>query len=123
MIVLVCGSRDWADESTIRRWLAELPAGTIVVHGAARGADTIAGEVARSLGFEVREYPARWDEEGRAAGPLRNQRMLDEERPDAALAFATALRTPAGRLTGTGDMCARAVKAGVRVTIVQTARL
>lgn len=120
MIVIVCGSRDWTDRDTIRAWLSRLPAGTTVVHGAARGADTLAGEVARELGFEVREYPARWETEGKAAGPMRNQRMLDAEREGLrlVLAFTWALAKPEQRPTGTGDMVVRAVAAGVRVTVV-----
>lgn len=116
MIVIVCGSRDWTDRALIREWLAKLPRGSVVVHGAARGADTIAGEEAAALGFEVRAYPADWSN-GRGAGPARNQRMLDAEAPEAVLAFT---RTGAGvpLTTGTADMVARALLAGVRVTIV-----
>lgn len=117
MIVIVCGSRDWTDRALIREWLAKLPRGSVVVHGAARGADTIAGEEAAALGFEVRAYPADWSN-GRGAGPARNQRMLDAEAPEAVLAFTWALRKVGNRPTGTGDMCIRAVEAGVRVTIV-----
>lgn len=125
MKVLCCGSRDWEDRATIRAWLTRCPKGTIVVHGAAKGADTIAGEEARALGFEVRPYPAAWKTLGDAAGPERNQRMLDIEEPDAVLAFTWALRREdrPERNTGTGDMVLRAVAAGVRVTIVPRKRL
>jgi hypothetical protein len=123
--ILVCGTRDWTDRATIRAWLARCPKGTVVVHGAARGADEIAGEEAATLGFEVRPYPAAWKTLGNAAGPERNQRMLDIEEPDAVLAFTWALtRTDiADRPTGTGDMVLRALAAGVRVTIVPPKKL
>src|SRR5262249_16770583 len=45
-----------------------------------------------------------WDELGKKAGPLRNQRMLDEGKPDLVVAF------PGGG--GTKDMVRRAVQAG-----------
>lgn len=85
MKVLVTGSRDWTMEGPIRQELMKCPAGTVVVHGAARGADTKAHFVAKELGFEVRDYPVpdeEWTRVGPAAGILRNTRMLDEEHPD-----------------------------------------
>ena len=45
MKVLVCGSRKWLEQKPIERELRKLPPGTIVVHGACRGADNIAGYV------------------------------------------------------------------------------
>ena len=125
-VLLCCGSRDWQDRETIRAWLARFPRGTVVIHGAARGADNLAASVAAELGFAVRAYPARWDTDGKAAGPLRNQRMLDGE-PDVSrvLAFTAALMRGEGgarRLTGTGDMVARCVEAGVVVTVVPPGR-
>jgi hypothetical protein len=59
----------------------------ILVHGDAKGADRIAASIAREWGWEVRAYPADWKRDGRAAGPIRNQRMLREERPDLVVAF------------------------------------
>ncbi len=121
-VLLVCGSRDWTDRATIRAWLSRFPAGTTVIHGAARGADSIAASVAQELGFALRAYPARWDIEGKAAGMLRNARMLAAE-PDVSrcLAFTSALMRGA-RLTGTGDMVARCVEAGVVATVVPPGR-
>jgi hypothetical protein len=52
-------------------------------------------------------YKAEWDKHGRAAGPIRNQQMLDDGKPDLVLAFA------GGR--GTDDMCRRAREAGIEV--------
>lgn len=82
MKVLVCGSRDWVDQAPIERELRKLPPGTILVHGAARGVDNIAGYVGKLLGFTVRAYPADWDKHGKAAGPIRNSLMLQREHPD-----------------------------------------
>lgn len=70
------------DQEPIERELRKLPPGTIVVHGGAKGADNIAGYVAKKLGFQVREYQANWFRYGKGAGPVRNRGMLKMEHPD-----------------------------------------
>lgn len=107
--VLVSGDREWKDAQKIRDVLKALPSNTIIVHGNARGADKIAGKVALGLGMKVRVYPAKWDQYGKAAGPIRNQRMLDEEKPDMVIAFHSDLE----KSKGTKDMVRRARTAGI----------
>jgi hypothetical protein len=68
-LVLVCGSRAWADRTTIERRLRGLAADTVVLHGGARGADRLAGTLAAELGLHSEVMPAQWDRYGRAAGP------------------------------------------------------
>lgn len=86
--VLICGSRDWTDGDAIRERLVfwRECGGATVVHGAARGADQLAGRIAGSLGYSVEEFPADWRGKGKRAGILRNLAMLDTE-PDLVLAF------------------------------------
>lgn len=90
----------------------DFPPGAVVIHGAARGADRIAGEIAAALGLEVVSYPARWREHGRAAGPIRNRQMLEEGKPDRVIAFWD------GRSKGTAHMVNLAKAAGLPVKIV-----
>lgn len=108
MRILVCGGRDLIDSPDVYSALADtiMPEDT-VIHGGARGADSIAGEFASGLGCDVTVYRANWKRDGKAAGAIRNARMLDEGKPDVVLAF------PGGR--GTADMVAKARSAGVRV--------
>ena len=87
--VIICGSRDWTLEGPIRSYLQTLPRDTVIVHGAARGADRIAGTLAREMGFAVREYPAEWERFGLSAGHRRNQQMLETEHPETVAAFKT----------------------------------
>lgn len=91
MIVLVTGSRDYADRQNIKAWLERMARlskdGRIVVwHGDAKGADRIAGSVASELGFDVRAFPANWELYKKAAGAIRNTEMLDAG-PHIVLAF------------------------------------
>lgn len=118
MKVLVCGSRKWVDQAPIERELRKLPKGTIIVHGACRGADNIAGYIAKVvLKLEVRPYPADWDFYGPAAGVLRNQRMLDEEHPDPqGVYFDKVLAFDKGG-SGTADMLTRAGNADPSIDI------
>lgn len=85
--ILICGDRNWTDRAVIRAFLEHrAEQGIVVVHGAARGADTIAGEEAEGLGFQVEAYPADWEKYGKKAGPIRNLQMLDTK-PDEVWAF------------------------------------
>lgn len=113
-IVLVCGSRTWIDREKIETFIFGLDRDTIVVHGAARGADTIADQAALLWGLLRRPYPANWAADGRAAGPIRNQRMLDEN----DVAEVVAFRMP-GESRGTDDMVRRARKAGIPVRVIE----
>ena len=91
MRVLVTGDRNWTSEERIRYALSKLENSYnedfTLIHGAARGADTIAETVAKSLGWTIERYPADWQKYGRAAGPVRNKQMLVEGKPDVVLAF------------------------------------
>lgn len=89
MTVLVCGSRDWSDRDAIASALSCLPGEHYeieIIHGGARGADSIAAQEAVKLGFTMRAFPADWQVNGRRAGILRNLQMLDEK-PNIVLAF------------------------------------
>jgi hypothetical protein len=85
--ILVCGSRDWTDADIIRHALERhARPGGVLVHGAARGADTIAEWEGMRLGYAIRAFPADWEKHGKRAGILRNLTMLDAG-PDLVLAF------------------------------------
>jgi hypothetical protein len=111
--VLVCGSRDWSDKDAVANKLADLaglPA-VEIIHGGARGADSMADEIARLYGFSVRVFPADWNRYGRRAGFLRNLEMLDQ-RPNLVIAF----QRNASR--GTQHTINEARKRGIPVEVV-----
>lgn len=109
MRLLVCGGRDFDDFGLMRDVLTEFEGGhagiTTLIHGGARGADALAEAWATMRRIPCAAFPADWSRHGKAAGPIRNQQMLDEGKPDYAIAF------PGGR--GTDDMAERCIKAGV----------
>lgn len=110
MRILVCGGRDYTDYESVRRNLLEAcndDESITIIHGAARGADALAVKFAIDYELGEEPYPANWSRDGKAAGPIRNQQMLSEGKPDLVVAF------PGGN--GTADMVRRARKAGVEV--------
>lgn len=110
MRVLVCGGRDYVDREALAACLADLRQArgiTVLIAGGARGADTMAEEWALAQRIPCEVFMADWEGLGPKAGPIRNQRMLDEGKPDLVVAF------PGGR--GTADMVRRAREAGVEV--------
>lgn len=109
--VLVCGDRNWTSYVAVHSILGIYDEGTVIIHGDCRGADKMAGEVATEYGFEVEAYPALWNKYGPAAGPIRNQQMLDEGKPDSVLVFHADL----GSSKGSRDMVKRALAAGIEV--------
>lgn len=106
MRVLVCGGRDYANYQHVWTALSRLPKSTIIVHGAARGADSLAALAATQLMLQDEPHPADWKQHGRSAGPIRNREML-ETGIDLVIAF------PGGR--GTTNMIEKAAGAGVPV--------
>ncbi len=105
-VLLVTGGRDFRDGAALRRAILDARP-SLIIHGGARGADRLASEIADVLGIPQVVYPANWTGEGRAAGAIRNQRMLDHGKPDLVLA------APGGR--GTADMVRRATAEGIPV--------
>jgi hypothetical protein len=126
MRILVTGSRRWTDEDRIRELLAAIdrqevpkvldaldvsktPAHTLV-HGGARGADTIAGEIAKDLGWTVEVHPADWAKFKKSAGAIRNQEMVSLG-ADLCLAFIMVR----GESVGTKHCAKLARMAGIPV--------
>lgn len=130
MRVLVCGGRNFSDRGAVAVALSPYRpksvldvAETIFILGGARGADTLAEIWADLWGVRKRVFLADWNNlshpdariKTRAdgskydanAGLRRNQRMLDEGKPELVIAFKGA--------TGTADMIARAKRAGIEV--------
>ena len=93
-VVLVCGGRDYDDRGRLYNVLDRLNylyrGFLCVIHGAARGADTLAAEWAEASGIPTLPFPILpedWEAHGRLAGPIRNAPMIREGKPDVVIAF------------------------------------
>jgi predicted Rossmann-fold nucleotide-binding protein len=105
--VLVCGGRDYHDEHRVYMTLDTLLnifGVSVVIHGGAPGADTLAASWAQVRGIKTEAFIADWLKYPKSAGPIRNRQMLDLGRPDLILAF------PGG--AGTAHMVRIAREAG-----------
>lgn len=119
MRILICGGRDYGEnnkaevEAFINAWalLIEKHGSEFEVlnGGCKTGADKLARGCAAVGEYTCITEPAKWAARGKAAGPERNQRMIDKWKPDAAVAF------PGG--VGTADMVRRLRAASIPVWI------
>ena len=99
MRVLVTGGRDFKNTDWLWSVLDKYSIHHLIT-GGATGADQAAQAWAIKHNIPYSVYVPDWKKDGTAAGPIRNQVMLDASRPDLVLAF------PGGR--GTADMVRRA---------------
>ncbi len=110
MRVLVCGGRDFSDRDVVfgtLHDLAEQHGWLTIIEGGATGADSLAREWAKLCHHGVVTFRADWHSHGKAAGPIRNQLMIDGGKPDIVVAF------PGGK--GTADMVKRARAAQMQI--------
>lgn len=119
MRILITGSRRWTAKATIRAAIlvAIKDAGAkrsdvVLVLGDARGADADAKSIALEEGYGFDQFFAQWKVHGKAAGPIRNGKMVASG-ADIALAF------PIGESRGTRDCIDQARAAGIPVTIYE----
>jgi len=110
MRILVTGGRDFHYKDVVYGALNKVHRKrgiSLIIQGGASGADHLASDWAKDNAIDTAQYNADWCQYGKAAGPIRNQRMIDEGKPNAAVAF------PGG--SGTADMVRRLNEAGVPV--------
>lgn len=118
--ILVCGDRNYTDRdglwAVLDGFRRETDGTLTIIEGGARGADQLASEWTEGKlhqGVRHLTFPANWNKYGKAAGPIRNQQMLDEGKPDLVLAFHDDFENS----KGTRDMVKRAQKAGVMTRV------
>lgn len=84
--LVITGSRSWDDEAEMKRafqdiwltWGAQNVTRPVLLSGnCPRGADAMAEALWESEGFDIIRMPADWSADGRAAGMIRNQKMIN----------------------------------------------
>lgn len=112
MLTLVTGDREWTDREAVERAFDRFKPSRLI-EGECRGLDLMARAVAEARGIPVIAIPAEWDKYGRAAGPIRNDDMLDLN-PERVLAFHNNLK----KSIGTKDCVTRALKREIETWLV-----
>lgn len=112
--ILICGDRNWNDVETIRSYIKKLVVeygaeNLLFINGGCRGADQISTYICSGWGLGVIEEKADWFKYGKAAGPIRNQLMLERFKPNLVVAFHNDFE----HSRGTKDMVNRAKTKGV----------
>ena len=115
--VIVAGRRDFSDSDYVFEQLDKALANTIknreieIVQGGAAGVECIAGMWAASRFYKQRVFRAKWNEHGRAAGPIRNRKMA--EYGDILIAFWN------GKSPGTKNMINVARELGLPTLVIK----
>lgn len=115
--VIIAGGRDFNNYKLLHDTLDNLlcnvktRAKIIVISGKARGADSLGEKYAIENNFDIKEYPALWNIEGRSAGYKRNERMA--KNADALVAFWD------GKSKGTAHMIELAKKMNLDYRVIK----
>lgn len=118
--IAVTGGRDYCNRARVYQVLdaaVERLGLTDGVDGGASGWDRLARQWAAKRGIRWKTVRAEWRTYGRVAGPIRNGKILREERPDIVIAG------PGG--DGTQDMVDQtkaAIKNGARIRLIEIDR-
>ncbi len=112
MRVAIVGSRSVRESGLVARAVEEsgFPVRHLVT-GGARGVDSSAERWARRHGIPVTIHRAKWRRYGSAAGPIRNQQVVDDAEAVIAVWDGTS--------TGTADTVERARKRGIPVFVLR----
>ena len=129
MRIVMFGSREWDKVHIIHKEIDRLlnnhGDNLVIIHGDARGADSIVRHYAEKCGIthecycaakrqwkpgksETMHHVSDWNKDGKVAGLLRNQAMIDQGKPVGAVAFDLGTR-------GTADMTGRCKQAGLPI--------
>ena len=115
--VIIAGTRSFNDYELLRDSCNNLLSEkqrthtVVVISGTARGADQMGERYAKERGFQLRRFPADWEQYGKSAGHIRNAKMADNA--DALIAFWD------GESKGTKNMIDNARPKGLAVRVIQ----
>ena len=110
MRTIIAGSRNCQDPQALEQALAVCNwSPTVVLSGAAPGADRLGEQWAQAHGVPLERFPSDWRRYGRGAGRQRNSEMA--EQAEALIALWD------GRSSGTQHMIRMAGNRGLRVYV------
>ena len=120
--IIIAGSRGFDDYRKMCQALDEAGIHLLrtlddieIVSGHAKGADALGEKFAKAFNIPLKVFPADWNRFGKAAGPIRNEKMARyASEADRGILFAF----PIGKSRGTRNMIATARRYGIEVYIL-----
>ena len=79
--IIIAGTRTFSDYEKAKLHLDQLIGHVekaVIFSGMAKGADQMGERYAKERGFPILTFIPDWDEYGKKAGPIRNQRMVEK---------------------------------------------
>jgi hypothetical protein len=74
--VAIVGSQEYSRLDLVRDYVAQLPAGCVIVSGGAQGVDAMVEEAALAMGLATLIFSADWADLGQNAGLVRNAEIV-----------------------------------------------
>lgn len=115
MRVAIVGHRRFKNYNVFRKimgdWASKYGLPNMIVSGGAPGVDTLAEQYAKEKQIPIMIWHAKWRRHGKAAGPIRNEKIV------GACDHVVAFLHPKSR--GTKNTVELAEKAGKPVTIIK----
>ena len=87
MKIIVTGGRNYTDFNKMKTVLDKFENIEKIITGGASGADNLAKIYAKENNITYEEYVAKWDEYGKAAGPIRNYQMCSSNTDATVIVF------------------------------------
>lgn len=131
MKLIISGSRNLTDYEILRKAVFEwaisvwgssdkipLPINSWIdeiIHGDAKGIDTLAGRFAKEHKIDLTIMPANWEKYGKRAGPIRNHKMAEYGKKCGECCHVLAI--PETTYGGTQEMITYCTKIGLDVTV------
>lgn len=112
MKVIIAGGRTFNDYNKLSSYCDHILQNQQIVEivsGVARGADLLGEKYAKEKEYNIKQFPANWDEHGKAGGYIRNEEMA--KYADALIAFWD------GKSKGTEHMINLAKKYDLKIRI------
>ena len=124
--VIIAGGRDFTDPTAYKKCkkLLDSISGDIVLYtGMANGADQIPLVLEEKYNYPIRKFPADWEFNGKAAGPIRNYEMLMGINIEGKFNPATHLIAFwDGFSSGTEHMISVAKNKGIKIKVIRYKR-
>jgi hypothetical protein len=131
--IIIAGGRDFKDYSLMRREALKIIKEkaqklgyekiqrdiVTIISGTANGADQLGERFAKEFDLILDCYPADWQTNGKAAGPIRNKKMAEVACSDRENYEPMLIAFWDGKSRGTKSMIDIATKLGIDVKIVR----